>query len=265
MLTTIDEKNIPLLTPKRGEKIDFSSGIDVQVLKPGGTYFTDDVNQNSVVLKITDGKVTFLLMDDAGLEAEKFSNKENIQDSEVLEAFKESRDRVISIALIHEELHEGGEYESLNFSLYLEKLAENLLNTYRVGHSHISLDLDLEDNVFFDMDIAVPLGMIINELVSNSLKYAFPGRDEGKIQIKLLSEWVTNEPNNKEELKRKDTKYTLIVTDNGIGIPDNINLENSDTLGLQLVSILVDQLDAKIKVRRDQGTEFTIWFNDIEK
>ena len=70
MLTTIDKKNIPFVTPKRGDKIDFSSGIDVQVLNPGSTYFTDDVNQNSVVLKITDGKVTFLLMGDAGLEAE---------------------------------------------------------------------------------------------------------------------------------------------------------------------------------------------------
>jgi len=70
MLTTIDKKNIPFVTPKRGDKIDFSSGIDVQVLNPGSTYFTDDVNQNSVVLKITNGKVTFLLMGDASLEAE---------------------------------------------------------------------------------------------------------------------------------------------------------------------------------------------------
>jgi len=70
MLTTIDKKNIPFVTPKRGDKIDFSSGIDIQVLNPGSTYFTDDVNQNSIALKVTDGKVTFLLMGDAGLEAE---------------------------------------------------------------------------------------------------------------------------------------------------------------------------------------------------
>ena len=70
MLTTIYKKNIPFTTPKRGDKIDFSSGIDVQVLNPGSTYFTDDLNQNSVVLKVTDGKVTFLFMGDAGIEAE---------------------------------------------------------------------------------------------------------------------------------------------------------------------------------------------------
>jgi beta-lactamase superfamily II metal-dependent hydrolase len=70
MLTTIDKKNIPFVTPKRGDKINFSSGIDVQVLNPGKSYFTDDINQNSVVLKVTDGKVVFLLMGDAGIEAE---------------------------------------------------------------------------------------------------------------------------------------------------------------------------------------------------
>jgi beta-lactamase superfamily II metal-dependent hydrolase len=70
MLTTIDKKNIPFETPKRGDKINFTSGVDVQVLNPGGTYFTDDINQNSVVLKVTDGKITFLLMGDAGIEAE---------------------------------------------------------------------------------------------------------------------------------------------------------------------------------------------------
>jgi PAS domain S-box-containing protein len=195
------------------------------------------------------------------LAAEKFNNRQLIESKEVLEAFEESQNRVMSIAFIHKELHEGGELEKLNFSLYLEKLAENLFQTYRVGHSGISLDLDLENNLFFDMDTAVPLGMIVNELISNSFKYAFPGRDKGTIRIKLFSEGVTNEPNSKEELKRKDTKYTLIISDNGIGIPDNIDLENIDTLGLQLVSILVDQLDGEIKVGRDQGTEFNICFN----
>ena len=115
--------------------------------------------------------------------------------------------------------------------------------------------------MFFDTDIAVPLGMIVNELISNSLKYAFQGRDKGTIRIKLFSEGVINESNSKDELKRKNTKYTLTVSDNGIGIPDNINLENTDTLGLQLVSTLVDQLDGKIKIGRDQGTEFNICFN----
>lgn len=91
----------------------------------------------------------------------------------------QSQDRVISIALIHEELHEGEGTEKLNFSLYLKKLIENLFRTYRLGDTTISLKIELGENIFFDMDIAVPLGLIVNELVSNSLKHAFPnGREK---------------------------------------------------------------------------------------
>lgn len=92
----------------------------------------------------------------------------------------------MSIALIHEELHEGGGENKLYFSPYLEKPVENLFRTYSLGNVNISLNMDLEEDVFFDMDIAVPLGIIVNELVFNSLKHAFPGRDKGEIQIKLL-------------------------------------------------------------------------------
>ena len=109
------------------------------------------------------------------LQAEKFGNRKNIKDSEVLEAFRESQDRVISIALIHEELHRGEGLNKLNFSQYIEELSENLSHTYSLGKENIILTMDLEDNVFFDMDVAVPLGMIINELVSNSFKHAFQG------------------------------------------------------------------------------------------
>ncbi|MHC1754233.1 MAG: histidine kinase dimerization/phosphoacceptor domain -containing protein [Methanosarcina sp.] len=194
------------------------------------------------------------------LEAEKLSNRESIEQWEVLEAFRESQDRVMSIALIHEELHEGGEIDKLKFSAYLEKLVENLLQTYSLGNADVSLNLDLEENVFFDMDIAVPLGMIVNELVSNSFKYAFPNRKKGEIRIKLLrEEGIRNGPgNNKEELTETYIGYTLIVSDDGVGIPEKINLENSDTLGLQLVNILVDQLDGEIYLKRDRGTEFEI-------
>ncbi|MDD3873613.1 MAG: PAS domain S-box protein [Methanosarcina sp.] len=199
------------------------------------------------------------------LAAEKFRNKNYIDSDEVFEAFRESQNRVMSIAFIHKELHEGGGLNTLNFSLYLQKLAENLFQTYRVGHSGISLDLDLENDVFFDIDVAVPLGMIVNELVSNSFKYAFSGSNKGTIQIKLFSEEAKDELNNKEELTGKSTRYTLIVSDNGVGIPENIDLESSSTLGLQLVSILVDQLDGRIELKSDNGTEFNIKLNIEEK
>ncbi|HET8687519.1 MAG TPA: PAS domain S-box protein, partial [Methanosarcina sp.] len=116
------------------------------------------------------------------LQAEKFRNKKHISNSEVLEAFRESQDRVISMALIHEELYRGEELDKLNFSLYIKELANTLFLTYRLGNTDVSLNMDLEENILLDMDTAVPLGIIVNELVSNSLKYALLGRDKGEIQ-----------------------------------------------------------------------------------
>ncbi|MDM7918228.1 MAG: PAS domain S-box protein [Methanosarcina sp.] len=190
------------------------------------------------------------------LQAEKFNNREYIKDSEVLEAFRESQDRVISMALIHEELYKGGGFDTLNFSSYIEKLAENLFQTYRLGNDDLSLNMDLEENIFFDMDIAVPLGIIVNELVSNSLKHAFT-KNEGEIRIQLCRE----EKNNKTQ----ESLFSLIISDNGKGIPENLELENTESLGLKLVSILADQLDGNLELKRENGTEFRISFRVVER
>ncbi|MCC4765128.1 PAS domain S-box protein [Methanosarcina sp. DH1] len=197
------------------------------------------------------------------LQAEKFRSRKYAKDVEVLNAFKESQDRVMSIALIHKELHEGKRTDTLNFSAYLERLVENLFQTYRVGNVNTSLNVELEENIFFDMDVAVPLGIIINELVSNSLKYAFLGRDNGKIQIKLRKENSVKQAD-KEQGRTKEnydgTDFTLIVSDNGTGISEEFNIEDSSSLGLQLVEVLVDQLGGKIELKRGSGTEFVIRF-----
>ncbi len=202
------------------------------------------------------------------LQAEKFKNKKDIKDSEVLEAFRESQDRVMSIALIHEELHEGGGDYTLNFSLYLEKLVENLFLTYRLGVTYVSLNIDLEEDLFFDMDTAIPLGIIINELVSNSLKHAFSGRDKGEIRIKFYREKTRECINGIEESTNEDFRsdsFTLTVSDDGIGIPESLDWENLDSLGIQLVASLIDQLDGKLELKRNNGTEFTIRFTVMEK
>jgi PAS domain S-box-containing protein len=197
------------------------------------------------------------------LQAENLSNRKCIKDSDLLNAFKESQNRIMSIALIHEELHEGGGDNTLNFSLYLERLVKNLFQTYRLGNISICLDIDLEENIFFDMDTAVPLGIIVNELVSNSLEHAFPDRNIGEIRIKLFKEEKSGKElsNEEEEPSGKDNRYILIVSDNGVGISEEINLEKSNTLGLQLVNTLVDQLDGEIELKTDAGTEFVIKIN----
>ncbi len=116
------------------------------------------------------------------LQAEKF------RDKEVLEAFKESKNRVFSMSLIHEELYKGEGTDKLDFSAYLQKLAKSLFQTYSLSSKSIRLCMDLEENAFFNMDVAIPLGIVVNELVSNSLKYAFHGRNGGEIRIQLYKE-----------------------------------------------------------------------------
>ena len=183
------------------------------------------------------------------LQAEKF------EDETVKKAFGESQDRVVSMALIHEELYngEGIHTDTLDFSAYLQKLAENLFQTYSLRSKNIHLCTDLEENLFFDMDTAVPLGIVVNELVSNSLKHAFQGKDNGEILVKL----------HREESKSEDCKsasFILTISDNGIGIPENLEIEELNSLGLQLVTSLVDQLDGELELKRNGGTEFIIRF-----
>ncbi|MDW5549885.1 PAS domain S-box protein [Methanosarcina sp.] len=192
------------------------------------------------------------------LQAEQFKNRECIGNSEVLEAFRESQDRVISMALIHEELYRGKELDKLNFSPYIEELTSTLFQTYRLGNTNISLSMDLEENLFFDIDTAVPLGIIVNELVSNSLKHAFLDRERGEIRIKLHREKTTELEI--ENCESTSTSFILTISDNGIGIPENLNIEDLDSLGMQLVTSLVDQLDGELELKRDGGTEFTIRF-----
>jgi len=181
------------------------------------------------------------------LQAEKF------RDEEVLEAFRESQNRVVSMSLIHEELYKGGGTDTLNFSEYIRKLTENLFQTYSLRSENVRLCMELEENAFFNMDTAVPLGIIVNELVSNSLKYAFSDNQKGEIQIRLCREEKNNETHK--------SLFSLTILDNGKGMPENLELESVESLGLQLVGILIDQLDGKIELMRDHGTEFRITFN----
>jgi PAS domain S-box-containing protein len=189
------------------------------------------------------------------LQADKFD------DLKVIEAFRESQNRVISMALIHEELYKGEETDTLDFSPYIRELAENLFRTYNLRNKSIHLKMDLEENVFLNMDTAVPLGIIVNELVSNSLKHAFTDRKKGEIQIKLHKE-----KSREIEIEGcQSTSCILTVSDNGVGIPDNLDFENVDSLGMQLVTSLVDQLDGKLELKRNNGTEFTIRFTVREE
>lgn len=203
------------------------------------------------------------------LQAEKFQNREQVESSEILKAVKETQDRVMSIALIHEELYEGKVKGALNISLYLQKLVKKLFQAYKIGNTDIKLDLEMQTDIFFDMDTAVPVGIILNELVSNSLKHAFQGREKGLIKIGLcreessecrekVSEYIGSK--GEEKGRRKRINFILRVQDNGVGMPQNLNLKSPETLGIQLVFALLDQISGKLELKTDCVTEFIIRF-----
>jgi len=197
------------------------------------------------------------------LQAEKF------EDKEVLEAFRESQNRVASIAIIHEELHEGNSMDTLDFADYLRKLTADLFSSYQVGNNRISLKLELEQ-VFLGMDTAIPLGIIVNELVSNSLKHAFPAGNKGEISIYLqeIEKYTLKLEKPETDMgcqSEQKSDYILAVADNGKGIPGEIDFKNTDSLGLQLINILVEQIDGCIELKRDRGTEFVIRFSSSGK
>ncbi|HOW15033.1 histidine kinase dimerization/phosphoacceptor domain -containing protein [Methanosarcina sp.] len=174
----------------------------------------------------------------------------NFNDEKVIEAFKESQHRVKSMALVHEKLYQSEDMISVDFADYIQNLANYLFGAYSVGDKDINLKLDV-DNVFLGMDTAVPLGIIINELVSNALKHAFSDRESGEICICLKKE-------------EKGNHFLLTVRDNGRGFPEEIDFRETESLGLQLVINLVDQIEGSIELNTTgEGTEFRISFREL--
>ncbi len=177
---------------------------------------------------------------------------DHFEDRKVKEAFMESQDRVISMSLIHEELYKSVDLETLDFIAYLRKLTGELLSSYSLDSSRIKLIMNTEEHIYLGMDCAIPLGMIVNELVTNSLKHAFPEEREGEIRIEFNR--TLNSPTSSKSF------FTLVVSDNGSGFSEKIDFENSDTLGFQLVNALVKQIEGEVEVKRNHGTEFRIRF-----
>jgi two-component sensor histidine kinase len=173
-----------------------------------------------------------------------------IGDNEVKEIFIESQNRVKSMALIHEKLYLSGNLSEINFSEYLRELITNLLNSYRNKLSSIDLEIKI-DNLELNVDFSVNLGLVINELVTNTLKHAFPdGNGSGGTKSKL---YVLLNVIDK-------SKFKIILKDNGCGFPETLDFRNTQSLGMQLVVSLVDQLKGKIELNRNGGTEFILTF-----
>ena len=179
-----------------------------------------------------------------------------IKDKDDLMMFMESQSRAKSMALIHQRLYDSSDLKSINFGDYIRTLANEMFQTYVYDPSTVKLNLMVED-IMLDVNTAIPLGLILNELLTNSMKYAFPSEGLNGINGQINGNINVN-------LSTNNGNYTMIVEDDGVGFPDDVDMENTDSLGLQLINSLTDQIDGDIIFNRTNGTSFTIKFSETE-
>ena len=160
------------------------------------------------------------------------------------QSLRESQDRIRSIALVHEMLYRSSDLSRVNFGDYVRILLRQLFRSHGVDSRRLTYAQDIQ-SVVFGIDTAVPCGLILNELVANALKHAFPGTAAGSIQVHMT---------------RMDDHYRLTVRDDGVGLPPDFDVTRSETLGLQLVRTLADQLEGRVEFRVAGGTEVVVTF-----
>ncbi len=172
-----------------------------------------------------------------------------VKDPNTLSILRESQNRIKSMSFIHESLYQTSDFSSIDFSDYILSLSKNLVHSYSINTGLVELDTEFE-KVYLNLDQAIPCGLIVNELVSNALKYAFPDNRKGVLSMKI------NEVGSKIE---------LIIKDDGVGVPKDFDFDHADTLGLQLVYTLIEQLDGEVAFhsKPNKGTEYLITFDKI--
>lgn len=168
-----------------------------------------------------------------------------VKDEGTLEILKESQNRIKSMSYIHETLYQTTDFSSIDFADYIETITRNLVQSYHMTATGVELVTEF-DPVFLSLDKAIPCGLIINELVTNSMKYAFVGIEKPKLTV---------------EIKENKGRVTLRIHDNGIGLPKDFKYEENDSLGMVIVYALVSQIDGAVEVLDQGGTGFLITFD----
>ncbi|WP_339135605.1 MAG: response regulator [Candidatus Electrothrix sp. GW3-4] len=163
---------------------------------------------------------------------------QQVTDPEALQRFIDTRSRIYTMALVHEKLYHTEDLKNINIKEFIHDLAESLIFSYTTSPHQITLNTDITD-VSLNLDRAIPCGLIINELVSNALKHAFPKNRKGIITIGFATD--------------SEEKYILTVSDDGVGLPEQINIQETDSIGLKLVPLLSSQLDGEFAIEEGQG------------
>ncbi|MEG3225288.1 MAG: hypothetical protein BME94_07180 [Methanobacteriales archaeon Met13] len=241
------------------EETWFSTSIQPMILKDGSVDSVQIIARDINELKKVQKQLEKTLEDKDMLMKEIYHRVKNnlmvissllnlqsryIKDKEAKGMFKESQSRARSMALIHERLYRSTDLKRIDFGDYILNITKDLFQAYAADPSRINLQIDVEE-VMLDINTSIPLGLIVNELISNSLKHAFPEGTEGYIKVKFY---------------QKDDEYVLEVTDNGVGLPEDLDLSQTNSLGMQIINSLTEQVNGEWEVIRSPVAAFRITF-----
>ncbi|MCC7557636.1 MAG: PAS domain S-box protein [Methanobacteriaceae archaeon] len=260
-----NNQNIVPLVEQKFLKID-GTPIDVEVVGTGFVYNGKNAVQ-SVFRDISQRKeyesqiINSLKEKDVLLKEVHHRVKNNMQiissllnlqgeycDGPTCEIFNESKNRVKSMAIVHEKLYQSEDFSGINFKEYIQSLTSEILASYLVDTNRIKVIINVE-NIKLNINTAIPVGLILNEMVTNCIKHAFPNDRRGLIEISLY-------PVNKE--------YELTIKDNGVGFPKGFDLKNTKTLGMELIKSLVKQLEGELTIEKEPYTVFRLRFRELK-
>ena len=225
-----------------GEVVGFTSVIsDISERKQAEDRIKASLAEKEVLLKEINHRVKNNLQIISSLL---HLQSRDIHDEQALRSFQVSQDRIRAMALVHEKLYLSEDLARIDFGEYIESLASDLRSSYGLGSQHVKLKIDV-DNILLGVDTAIPCGVIVNELVANSLKHAFPGDRSGEIAISF---------------REVDGHYSMIFKDDGVGLPEGLDISHPSSLGLTIVNAVTGQLGGTIALSRNGGSEISITF-----
>ncbi len=232
-----------LITPFfiEGERAWHGSVIDITARKKAEDELQKSLEEKNILLKEINHRVKNnlqIIMSLLNLESRRTDN------TQVQEVLKDCNQRVLTMAVIHEMLYRSERFEWIDFHEYTVRLATDLIRSFDV-EGRISPNLDVQ-NVFLSLDQAIPCGLILNELITNAIKHAFPGEKKGRIAVRFL--------------QHENGFFELSVSDDGIGIPEKTTAGGGDSLGLRIVDVLAEQLGGKLKKESGKGASYSIVF-----
>jgi PAS domain S-box-containing protein len=230
----------------KGENFFVGIGRDITERKLSEKIISDSLKEKETLLKEIHHRVKNNLQIISSLLKLQSNFVHDKKDKSIL---IDSQNRIKTMALIHQSLYKSDSLSKIDFNEYLKNLTANLIQINREKAHSLKLHLDAE-NIFFNIETAIPCGLLINELFTNCVKHAFPNGESGYIKISMTEE--------------EENNYTLTIKDNGIGLPAGFNIEEAPTMGAQLISTLIQQIDGNLNILNHDGSTFVIKFKGVK-